>query len=136
MWLGALAGVAGCAASGAVAPAPKEAQPATEREPATIEEAQAQLDRARTDLGTAPGWAAGPSTATTPGATTTSESTTGAAGPAAPREAACASACRAMSSMRRAVDAICRLAGQADPRCTDARRTLKDSEAKVAGCGC
>jgi hypothetical protein len=41
-----------------------------------------------------------------------------------------------MSSMRRAVEAICRMAGDADARCTDARKTLKDSEAKVAGCGC
>jgi hypothetical protein len=41
-----------------------------------------------------------------------------------------------MSSMRRAVDAICRLAGESEQRCIDARATLKTSETRVAGCGC
>jgi hypothetical protein len=38
--------------------------------------------------------------------------------------------------MRRAVDAICRMAGAQDARCLDARKILKDDEARVAPCGC
>jgi hypothetical protein len=125
----------GCAANPAVAPAP--AAPAVKeesREPTTIEEAQAQLERARAQLPGPPSF--GSTTATTGasaesapagGATPTTES---------PPPSRCGNACGAMSSMRRAVDAICRMAGETDARCTDARRTLKDSETKVAGCGC
>jgi hypothetical protein len=103
------------------------------REPATIEEAQAAFERARAQL--AGGAAAGPgaagkavTTALEAGGTTSSTEP----GPPPP----CGNACNAMGSMRRAVEAICRLAGESDARCTDARRTMKDSEAKVVGCGC
>jgi hypothetical protein len=113
------------------------------REPATIEEAQAQLERARAQL-TAPVVPAAPSTTvttqSTPGAGAATESTGGPSGPSTSLSDAqtprCGNACGAMVSMRHAVDAICRMAGDGDARCTDARRTLKDSETKVAGCGC
>jgi len=120
-----IAGASGCAANGAAAPA--AAEPAgmklESHEPATIEEAQAQLEQARAQL---PGASLTPSTPAT-----------GASAESGPGELPrCGNACGAMVSMRHAVDAICRMAGDGDARCTDARRTLKDSETKVAGCGC
>jgi len=124
----------GCAANEAAAPAP--AAPAAKeesREPTSIEEAQAQLERARAQLrGQAP---LAPTTATT-GAAAESAPAGGATPTAESPPSRCGNACGAMSSMRRAVDAICRMAGETDARCADARRTLKDSETKVAGCGC
>lgn len=48
----------------------------------------------------------------------------------------CELACRALASMKRAADAVCRLAGEADPRCTDARRRVSESETRVAACSC
>lgn len=155
--LGALivTGAGGCAAEAGMAPAPdvNAAQKSVvlEPEPATIEEAQAQLDRARGQLG-GPGWAGGG--AGGPGATggATSAPTTTAAptmrtetpppaasatgGDESQRRAACVTPCHAIASMRRAVEAICRMAGAQDARCTDARKTLGESEAKTAGCGC
>jgi len=119
---------AGCAAVGAGAP---EAKSVMEPEPTTVEQAQAQLERAHEQIEGAP------SPPATPGG--------GAVAPApvAPSEAtqqtggsACATACRAITSMRRAVDAICRIAGTADARCTAARKTLSDDEARVVPCGC
>jgi hypothetical protein len=38
--------------------------------------------------------------------------------------------------MRRSVEALCRLAGDGDARCVDARGTLARSEQRVARCGC
>jgi hypothetical protein len=121
-----------------------------EPEPATIQEAQAQLERARAQLGAGAGAAGGLGAARGTGsvtsATTTTEAPTSrveAAPPAASasadeggRAAACMTPCRAIASMRRAVEAICRMAGAQDTRCTDARKTLGDSETRVAGCGC
>jgi hypothetical protein len=115
------AGAWGCAANEAASPAP--AAPAASfdaREPATIEEAQAELERARAQL---PGWA-GPATPSGPHRQLETEPDR------------CGHACGAVTSMRHAVEAICRMAGESDARCTDGRRTLKDSEAKVATCGC
>ncbi|MGD0524610.1 MAG: hypothetical protein ABSE49_05685 [Polyangiaceae bacterium] len=131
----------GCAAG--PSPEPAVSAPAVtgakeeSREPATIEEAQAQLERARAQLA-GPSPEKGPAAAGGAPVPVTTESapagaTQSAESPPGPR---CGNACTAMSSMRRAVDAICRLAGETDARCTDARRTAKESEAKVAGCGC
>ena len=115
------------------------------REPASIEEAQAQLERARAQLaGGTPATpdtrATGVTVQTTPGAGATTESTGGptppSAAPGRDAQGRCGNACGAMTSMRHAVDAICRMAGDTDARCTDARRTLKDSETKITGCGC
>jgi hypothetical protein len=38
--------------------------------------------------------------------------------------------------MRRAVTAICRIAGDTDARCEGAKQTLVDSESRVKTCGC
>ena len=48
----------------------------------------------------------------------------------------CATPCRAISSMRRSVTALCRLSGEEDARCVDARKTLTESEERVVSCGC
>jgi hypothetical protein len=48
----------------------------------------------------------------------------------------CENACRALASMKRAADAICRLAGSGDARCTDAQRKVESSVSRVAVCGC
>ncbi|HEY8087975.1 MAG TPA: hypothetical protein VIF09_09020 [Polyangiaceae bacterium] len=148
-WLGAftLPGlvsvcVAGCAASATGGASPTTAEPAAEsaREPASIEEAQAQLARARADLG---GWVAPDgksrldSTSKEPAEERKLEQPTSpATGDFRDAAGGCATACRAMGSMKRAVDAICRMAGEADPRCTEARKTLTDSAGRVVGCGC
>lgn len=49
---------------------------------------------------------------------------------------ACSRVCRALGSMRRSVDAICRLAGDSDARCKDARGVLDKSGRRVEGAGC
>ena len=149
----ALGGTSGCAAGGA--------KFAVEREPTTVEEAQAQLARARQEL------EGSPAAASTPPPASVSAPSGGAAPPEAPRASpqaappsptitstgqetessaeadrsvdgrdACALPCHAIASMRRAVDAICRMAGTQDARCLDARKILKDDEARVAPCGC
>ena len=161
-WLGAgvvLAALGGCAAESKApaSPATGGAAPKAEvleAEPATIEEAQARLERARALLGgvvpglSAPSTGAGTTSTTAaptlpPAGTRETESTRGtlqSAGKAGAdedqRRSRCATPCNAIASIRRAVEAICRMAGADDARCTDARKTLADSEAKVSPCGC
>jgi hypothetical protein len=48
----------------------------------------------------------------------------------------CERACKAFSSLRRAADGVCRLAGDGDARCVRARGIVKDNEARVATCKC
>jgi hypothetical protein len=48
----------------------------------------------------------------------------------------CETSCRALASMKRAADAICRMAGEGDARCGDARKKVEASTARVAACGC
>jgi len=142
------AGIVGCAAGPAAAPAAAAPERKLElREPATIEEAQAQLEQARAQL--SGGVTVAPTTPTATGAAVAPEpgpsgATSTPGGPAAPADATsasesqhrCGNACVAMTSMRHAVDAICRMAGETDARCTHARKTLEDSETRVTGCGC
>ena len=127
----------GCAAEKAGAPAPV-VTPAPE--PSTLEEAQAQLARAHAQLGGAPTDALHADSGGSPGGG-------GAAAESTPRSTAeppaedarrspCAVACSAIASMKRAVDAICRMAGEGDSRCVEARKTLADDDTKVARCAC
>ncbi len=152
----ALAGItSGCAAGGARAGAASSPE---EPEPTTLDEAQAQLDRSRAliegTLGAPPAGApggGGPAGAAAPTVSPQAQPvpmTT--SPPEAPQDAnasdesgttpgsrgACVTPCRAIASMRRAVAAICRMAGEPDARCTGARKTLSDAEARVAPCGC
>jgi hypothetical protein len=48
----------------------------------------------------------------------------------------CDRVCRALGSMRRAVDGLCDLTGDDDDRCERARGRLAANEAKVSGAGC
>lgn len=48
----------------------------------------------------------------------------------------CASPCRAIASMRRAVTALCRMTGDDDTRCVEAKVTLTDSEKRIHKCSC
>jgi hypothetical protein len=101
-------------------------------EPQTIEEAEAEIERARAELSLTP--QAQPQSTTTP---------TGAAEPAAapqhagtPSSAECPNLCRAFQSMRRAQSALCRLAGESDERCAEAKKTVAETAGRVAYCGC
>ena len=99
--------------------APLQTEAGIAPEPASLPEAERALERARSEL---------------------EEASAGDA--KADREASggernCATACRAFASLRRAADAICRLAGPGEQaRCARARGTVTDSERRVAGCGC
>jgi hypothetical protein len=129
------AALAACAAAG-----PKPSLGPETKEPTTLEEAEAQLAGAKSQLEAArPAMGPAPTTTATMPAPPTST-----AEPVAPTQeptpnaggGACVTPCRAIASMRRAVGAICRLAGETDAKCTDARRVLGESEARVAQCGC
>lgn len=48
----------------------------------------------------------------------------------------CATACKALESLRRAGDAICRLAGEEDERCSRARKIIQENTERVSECGC
>jgi hypothetical protein len=92
-------------------------------EPTTLAEAEKRLDDALGDLNrvaAAPGAGKG----------------AGGAKPLADGDARCGDACRAMESLRRAAEAVCRLAGEANERCSRAQKVVKDSEKRVAACGC
>jgi hypothetical protein len=101
----------------------------TAAEPGSIEEAQSQIATARAQLGGdgAPGRLA-PQAAAPPTADSATRPST--------QQDRCGSPCRALASMRRAVTALCRMTGNEDARCTDAKRTLVESEGRVAPCSC
>ena len=146
---------------GAPAQAPK-GEPSREdvppKTPSSIEEAQTQIREAALALGTehAESKADAASTTTAQPSTPAAEApakaspsappprSPGAAG-SSPRAEAdmratsedrCASPCRALASMRRAVEALCRMTGESDARCTSAHETLATSEGRVASCHC
>jgi len=139
------------ACGGADGPAPKSASPPMQPapEPRTVEEAQEQIARLSAELGgsseaTKSDAKAEPKPESRPQpAPPAAESTgTGVSAPAAGKDHdqlrfdACASPCRALASMRRAVDALCRMTGDTDNRCVDAKKTLADSLGRTASCKC
>jgi hypothetical protein len=99
---------------------PSEDEPTLEKpvEYQTIEEAETALSGAKTELD---------KLLTKPG---------GGADRLATDDARCENACKAFASMKRAADAVCRLAGDPDARCKKARTLVKSSEARVAVCKC
>ncbi|MDB4945663.1 MAG: hypothetical protein JWP97_5197 [Labilithrix sp.] len=99
--------------------------PTPEREPTTVAEAQARIARAEEMLA----GVAAPRAAQVESADSGSANRSVAADP-------CSERCRALTSMRSAVAALCRMTGDLDPRCDDARKTLTDNEARVGACGC
>ena len=60
----------------------------------------------------------------------------GAATPLAAGDPRCPNACKAFESLRRAADAVCRLAGDGTERCTKARAIVKASEGRLSACKC
>lgn len=50
--------------------------------------------------------------------------------------ASCETVCLSMASMRRAVEGVCRLAGEDDTRCTTNRTKLAESEKRIADANC
>jgi hypothetical protein len=56
--------------------------------------------------------------------------------PLAAGDTRCPRACQAFDSLRRSGDAICRLAGERDQRCTRARELVKQNESRVSICAC
>ncbi len=125
------------ACGGAAAPAGRAPDKEAAPEPSTVEEAQQQIAQAKSDLAVRP---SEPAAATGAGAaadespkTSSSKKAESDYGGTSPT---CQSPCRAIASMRRAVGALCRMTGDADARCTEAKRTLQESEMRVASCGC
>ncbi len=145
---------------GEAAPAPAEAAPTStqaspeeaEHEPTTLADAEALLEKARTDLdrlalnepgGAAASGAAVPAPATAPSpapprdearrADKAAESS--AEKPRAKEVNACETACKAFSSLTRASDAVCRLDTEGG-RCQRARKIHEDASQRVASCGC
>lgn len=94
-----------------------------EPEPSTPEEAQERVQRALSQLERSPERSE-PTTASTPsGATTQSDAFKAASGESVE--------CRALHSLERATEALCKLAGAADPRCVDARAAVEKYRPQV-----
>src|SRR6185503_3327901 len=49
---------------------------------------------------------------------------------------ACDPSCKAFLSLERAAAAICRLAGDADSRCAQAKKTVEKNRQRIADCAC
>lgn len=129
-------------------------------EPATLAEAEALLEKARSDLNrlalnepVAPAAGApapppasvqrAPSPSPAPPRDEArraekSGSASADAAPAAPAKEAnsCETACKAFSSLLRASDAVCRLDTDGGKRCERARQIREDASQRVASCGC
>jgi hypothetical protein len=124
-----LAPLAACGGAGAEAKAPTyEMGP----EPQTVEEAEAEIERARAELSLTP--QATPTAAQSGGTEPRPAAAPEHAG--TPSSSECPNLCRAFQSMRRAQSALCRLAGESDERCSEAKKTVADTAARVAYCGC
>jgi hypothetical protein len=145
----------------AEAPSPVAAEAADDAHgPATLEEAEAALAQAQSELDAALGplaFAAPPSAVDqssgsppppaaapkagapaeeAPAESRRAESESSRARAASKKEASdCALACRAFQSLNRAVDAVCRLDSGGE-RCARARRVASDAQTRVASCSC
>ena len=162
-----MASLAACGGASPDAKSPAASSSTREQEatvpPTTVEEAEQQIAAAKAELGRATdasgaslvespktGSSAAPTAPMEPPRTSDSRPPRASGGPstesqhsAGARKAGpggndrCASPCRALASMRRAVDALCRMtAGSDDTRCRDAKRTLEDSERLIKACAC
>lgn len=138
--LGAAALTFGIAACGGAA-SPESRAPAPQSpagghaEPTTIEDAEAQIAAARADLERSPERDDLAKSAEEPKPRDREKK--------APAESAdgrvedrCGGPCRALASMRRAVDALCRMTGDSDDRCVRGRRTLAESTSRIRSCTC
>ncbi len=145
--LGAMAMAMALAACGGGSPDAKSPARAVHEEPeaeaSSVEEAQQQIAAARAELARAPMAFKAEATHPSTGSTTVPTSPGSSPAPSADARKAgaggddrCASPCRALASMRRAVGALCRMTGADDARCLDAKRTLSESEGRAASCSC
>lgn len=104
------------------APAPQSAattaMPQAAPEPTTIEEAEQQVQSAKRAL-------AQPVADAAPQSAEATGSTSDRTAAKEPEE------CRALRSLERATQALCRLAGPDDPRCKDAAQALEQSRRRV-----
>jgi hypothetical protein len=107
-----------------------------ENSPRTVEDAELAIARARSEIDAFAGSAKTP--ANEPSAAPTEVPKKPASEPlsASPSTDACTTPCRALASMRRAVGALCELTGEADARCTEAKKTLAESSSRVGACTC
>lgn len=159
---GAVLAITACGGADYAPKAPDSHADRAEVDPVSVEEAQARIERARLSLAgngglSAPATGAAPSTPPAPAGadSSTRQAPTKSAEPSKasstkkpgvdspqPTETAheiedrCTSPCRALVSMRRAVTALCRMTGDTDTRCVDAKKTLTDSEGRVSPCSC
>lgn len=100
--------------------------------PTTIEEAEAQIREAEAALGRGEA----PEVATAGAATSRAAADDAVAAEPKDRRDPCRTSCRALASMTRAVEALCRMTSDADARCAKGRATLAESQARAASCGC
>ncbi len=129
VWLGACGGAAEKAPASPSTGSPPPAE-VTAPEPRTVREAQDQIAHAAREIADPERLPSARSEEPRP---TTAEPTRE---DEATKKAWCAMPCQAIRSMRRAVDALCRMTGHGDPACADAKKTLTENEARVAPCGC
>jgi len=107
-----------------------------ERAKAELEGALRQSSNAAS-AGAAPGKAPAPAAQARPTSPprTEAEAPEDRAEKKAASETSCQLACRAFSSLERAADSVCRLAGPSDGRCTRAREIVTANTPRVASCG-
>jgi hypothetical protein len=154
----AIAACGGAAQTGSV-----PARSPEPNEPGSIEEAQSQIAAAEAELGGASpstpayespsGGASRESGASSSDSSSTPKAESAPPAPAASpskgapqatersrtssgAESPCVVPCRALASMRTAVIALCRMTGDDDARCANAKRTLADSEGRARSCSC
>jgi hypothetical protein len=104
----------------------------------SVEQAEAELRRAREalEVALAPPPPASPATGSSGAEARPPAGTPPEPRPEKKAESPCETACRALASLERAAAAVCRLAGEADARCTRAKQTVAESSRRVAACGC
>ena len=158
----ALGACGGAAESGMPNAKSPEKDMTTTAEPTSIEEAQQRIAAAKAELAGGPGTGAGSSFAPPPPAADAArpaepaspstspvmpQATSPRKAPSAEKpsvlessptrtEDRCGGPCRALASMRRAVTALCRMTGNDDARCVEAKHTLADSEGRISPCSC
>ncbi len=122
-------GAVACGGAEPTAASPKSpSKEAPGEEPRTAEEAQDQIDAARAIIDQSVR-TEGPVSAD---AAKSDQPTV----KAEQVEAVCAGRCKALASMKRAVDALCRMTGESEARCVSAKRTYDASSTRIADCSC
>lgn len=135
-----LAACGGGADAPAKAPSQGQAHADEASEPRSIEEANEHIARARADLEPLTSTPGAEAMMIEPqeGASSRPQAAPPGGGPSGKRgvDDVCARPCRALASMRRAVEALCRMTGDGDERCTEAKRTLSESARRASSCRC